>query len=76
MRVALVGGGASFLSDITAVTGLGPVAARDALRELAQAGLVTNDTIDAMREVMHQRALPSRSRTEPDPARAGCQIRS
>jgi ATP-dependent Lhr-like helicase len=69
VRDALVRGGASFLTDITAVTGLGPVAARDALRELAQAGLVTNDTIDAMREVMHQRALPTRSRTEPDPTR-------
>jgi ATP-dependent Lhr-like helicase len=69
VRDALVRGGASFSTDITAVTGLGPVAARDALRELAQAGLVTNDTIDAMREVMHQRALPSRSRTEPDPTR-------
>jgi len=68
VRDALVQGGASFLFDITAATGLGPIAAQDALRELAVAGIVTNDTIDAMREVMHQRPLPSR-RGEPDPTR-------
>lgn len=68
VRDALARGGASFLSDITAATGLGPIAAQDALRELAVSGIVTNDTIDAMREVMHQRPLPSR-KGEPDPAR-------
>jgi ATP-dependent helicase Lhr and Lhr-like helicase len=68
VREVLVKTGASFLTDITAATGLGPIAAQDALRELAVAGIVTNDTIDAMREVMHQRPLPSR-RTQPDPTR-------
>jgi ATP-dependent Lhr-like helicase len=68
VRDVLARGGASFVSDISAVTGLGPIATRDALRELAVAGIATNDTIDAMREVMHQRALPSR-RAEPDPTR-------
>jgi ATP-dependent helicase Lhr and Lhr-like helicase len=70
VRDALVRGGASFLSDVTAATGLGALVVRDALRELATAGLVTNDTVDAMREVMHQRALPSRARRDqPDPTR-------
>jgi ATP-dependent Lhr-like helicase len=69
VRDALARGGASFVSDISAVTGLGPIATRDALRELAVTGIATNDTIDAMREVMHQRALPSRRRAEPDPTR-------
>jgi ATP-dependent helicase Lhr and Lhr-like helicase len=64
---ALGRGGASFLSDITAATGLGPIVARDGLRELAVAGLVTNDTIDAMREIVRQPAL--RSRATPDPTR-------
>ncbi|HZS58781.1 MAG TPA: hypothetical protein VFA43_05890, partial [Gemmatimonadaceae bacterium] len=68
VRDALVNNGASFLTDITVATGLGPIATQDALRELAQAGIVTNDSIDAMREVMHQRPLPSR-RSEPDPTR-------
>jgi ATP-dependent helicase Lhr and Lhr-like helicase len=67
VRDALVRNGASFFSDITAVTGLGAIVARDALRELAVAGLVTNDTIDAMREVIRQPAL--RSRPTPDPTR-------
>jgi ATP-dependent Lhr-like helicase len=67
VRDALVRGGASFLSDITAATGLGPIATQDALRELAVAGIATNDTIDAMRDVMHQRPLPSKR--APDPTR-------
>jgi len=69
VRDALVRQGASFLADLQAATGLAPLATRDALRELVAAGLVTNDTIEALREVIHLRALPVRRQDEPDPTR-------
>jgi ATP-dependent Lhr-like helicase len=62
--------GASFTSDLAAATSLGPQRLRDALRELVAAGLVTNDTIEAMRDVIrHRPAFPTRRADEPDPAR-------
>lgn len=70
VRDALGRLGASFFDDLAASVGLGPTALRDALRELVAAGVVTNDTIDAMREVSRAPALPRRSRgDEPDPTR-------
>ena len=62
--------GASFLSDIQAATGLTTLALRDALRELAASGLVTNDSAEALREVIRFRPLlPGRRRDDPDPTR-------
>ena len=62
--------GASFTSDLAAATLLGPQRLRDALRELVAAGLVTNDTVDALRDVIrHRPALPARRADEPDPTR-------
>jgi ATP-dependent Lhr-like helicase len=62
--------GASFTSDLTAGTSLGPQRLRDSLRELVGAGLVTNDTIDALRDVIrHRPVFPARRPGEPDPAR-------
>ena len=62
--------GASFLPDLQAAAGLGLFATRDALRELVAAGLVTNDTVEALREVIRARALPLRPRRDaPDPTR-------
>jgi ATP-dependent helicase Lhr and Lhr-like helicase len=69
VRDALAQHGASFLADIQTATGLGPLATRDALRELVAAGVVTNDTVEALREVIHARALPPRQQDEPDPTR-------
>ena len=62
--------GASFADELRASTGLTARALRDALRELAGAGLVTNDTMDAMRDVVRWRPLVSpRDRAQPDPTR-------
>jgi ATP-dependent Lhr-like helicase len=62
--------GASFTSDLASATSLGPQRLRDALRELVGAGLVTNDTIDALRDVIsHRPAFPSRRPDDPDPTR-------
>ena len=53
-----------------APSGLSPLGVRDALRELVAAGVVTNDTIEALREVVRTRALPERRRRgQPDPTR-------
>lgn len=62
--------GASFTADLATATSLGPQRLRDALRELVGAGLVTNDTIDALRDVIrHRPVFPARRSGEPDPAR-------
>ena len=69
-REALAQHGASFLADLQAVTGLTMLGVRDALRELVAAGEVTNDSIEAMREVTRMRPLPNRTRLGgDDPAR-------
>ena len=69
-RSALAQHGASFLADLQGVTGLSMLALRDALRELVAAGEVTNDAIEAMREVARMRPLPNRARPgADDPAR-------
>ena len=62
VREALERIGASFLADIQAATGLTSLSARDALRELSAATLVTNDSIEAMREVVRTRSIPGRAR--------------
>lgn len=58
------------MSDLQAATGLTTLALRDALRELAAAGLVTNDSAEALREVIRFRPLlPGNRRDDPDPTR-------
>ena len=65
---ALRSHGASFVSDLHAATGLTMLALRDALRELAASGLATNDSADALREVIRFRPLlPGNRRDDPDP---------
>ncbi len=67
---ALRGYGASFISDLQIATGLTMLALHDALRELAAAGLVTNDNGEALREVIRFRPLlPGNRRDDPDPTR-------
>ena len=61
-RDALARHGASFLADLQAATGLSMLALRDALRELVAAGEVTNDSVEALREITRTRPLPNRTR--------------
>jgi ATP-dependent Lhr-like helicase len=62
--------GASFFFELQQATSLGTHALRDALNELVVAGLVTNDTIEALGHVARWRPLFSDRRPgEPDPAR-------
>jgi ATP-dependent Lhr-like helicase len=62
--------GASFVTDLQIATGLTMFALRDALRELSATGLVTNDSAEALREVIRFRPLlPGSRRDEPDPTR-------
>lgn len=62
--------GASFTLDLSIATRLGPQGTRDALRELVAAGLVTNDTIASLRDVVRwQPSLPTKVVDEPDPTR-------
>ena len=68
VRDVLVQRGASFIEDVQTRAGLGPLATRDALRELVAAGLVSNDTVEALRAVIQAKPLPLR-RADPDPTR-------
>jgi ATP-dependent helicase Lhr and Lhr-like helicase len=56
--------GASFISDLQIATGLGTFAIREALRELAALGLVTNDSVEALRQVMRWKAFTRRNDAE------------
>ena len=57
--------GAPFTSDVEAITGFTPLAVKEALRELAAASLITNDTAEAMREVIRWRPLTPREGPDP-----------
>jgi ATP-dependent Lhr-like helicase len=62
--------GASFTGDISATIGLSSSDAKSALRELVAAGLVTNDTVDALRDVLRWNSLlPVTRGDQPDPTR-------
>jgi ATP-dependent Lhr-like helicase len=65
VRATIAAEGASFIGDIQAITGLTVLATREAIRELVAWGLVTNDTVEALREV--GRWKPMVPRTGPDP---------
>jgi ATP-dependent Lhr-like helicase len=67
---ALRAQGASFTAELSAATALGSQALRDALRELVAAGLVTNDTVEALRDVLRWKPVfPIKRPNEPDPTR-------
>ena len=57
--------GAPFTYDIEAVTGLTSLAVKEGLRELVALGLVTNDTAEAMREIIRWRPLMPREESDP-----------
>jgi ATP-dependent Lhr-like helicase len=59
--------GTVFTTDIEAISGLTPLAVKEAVRELVANGLVTNDTAEAMREVIRWRPLVPKE--GPDPTR-------
>ncbi len=62
--------GALFTADIAAVAGLTARQTREALRELVALGAVTNDTVDALRDVLRWKPILSpRDRSAPDPTR-------
>jgi ATP-dependent Lhr-like helicase len=65
VRTTIATEGASFIVDIQAATGLTMLATREAIRELVAWGLVTNDTVEALREV--GRWKPMMPRSGPDP---------
>ncbi|HEX3533830.1 MAG TPA: DEAD/DEAH box helicase [Gemmatimonadaceae bacterium] len=65
VRATIAAEGASFIGDIQAIAGLTMLATREAIRELVAWGLVTNDTVEALREVA--RWKPMLPRTGPDP---------
>ena len=57
--------GAPFTADIEAVTGFTPLGVKETLRELVAAGLITNDTAEAMREVIRWRPLVPKNEVDP-----------
>jgi ATP-dependent Lhr-like helicase len=62
--------GASFVGDLQAASGLAQQGVRDGLHELVAAGLVTNDTMGALRDVLRWKPIfPVKRREEPDPTR-------
>ncbi len=62
--------GASFTDDISTAIGIDPTVTKEALKELVASGLVTNDTIDALRDVLRWTSpLPLKLGDDPDPSR-------
>lgn len=70
VRALLGQRGALFFFELLQATGLGNHALRDSLRELVVAGLVTNDTVDALSHVARWRPIfQHRKANDADPAR-------
>lgn len=65
IRATIAEEGASFIGDIQAITGLTMLAVREAIRELVAWGLVTNDTVEAMREVARWKPMLPRTGNDP-----------
>jgi ATP-dependent Lhr-like helicase len=65
VRNTITAEGALFIRDIQAITGLTMLSVKEAIRELVAWGLITNDTVEALREIA--RWKPMMPRTTPDP---------
>src|SRR2546423_10021273 len=65
VRATIASEGASFIGDVQAITGLTMLAVREAIRELVAWGLVTNDTIESMREVARWKPMLPRTGNDP-----------
>jgi ATP-dependent Lhr-like helicase len=69
VRTVLQARGALFFFELQQQSKLGTHALRDALRELVVAGLITNDSVDALQHVARWRPLFQNRRDDVDPAR-------
>jgi len=56
-KAAIERDGASFTTELEMATGLSTLAVKEALRELTAAGLITNDTVDALRQIIRWRPI-------------------
>jgi ATP-dependent Lhr-like helicase len=65
IRATIAEEGASFIGDIQAITGLTMLAVREAIRELVAWGLVTNDTVEALREIARWKPMMPRTGADP-----------
>ncbi|MFL5549353.1 MAG: DEAD/DEAH box helicase [Gemmatimonadaceae bacterium] len=65
VRATIEREGASFIGDIQAVTGLTMLAVREAVRELVAWGLVTNDTVEALREIARWKPMLPHTGNDP-----------
>lgn len=65
VRETIAAEGASFIGDIQGITGLTMLSVREALRELVAWGIVTNDTVEALREVSRWRPMVPRGGPDP-----------
>lgn len=63
---AIVQEGASFITDLQATISISPLSLREALRELSALGLVTNDTAEAMRQVLRWKPIMPNAAYDPD----------
>jgi ATP-dependent Lhr-like helicase len=63
---AIVAEGASFITDLQVVLSITPLSLREALRELAALGLVTNDTAEAMRQVIRWKPMQPNAAYDPE----------
>ena len=61
VQATIASEGASFIGDIQAITGLTMLAVREAIRELVAWGLLTNDTVEALREVARWKPMLPRT---------------
>src|SRR6185369_15013851 len=61
VQATIASEGASFVGDIQAITGLTMLAVREAIRELVAWGLLTNDTVEALREVARWKPMLPRT---------------
>jgi ATP-dependent Lhr-like helicase len=65
VRATIAAEGASFIGDIQAITGLTMLSLREAIRELVAWGVVTNDTVEALREVGRWKSMVPRAGPDP-----------
>ena len=65
VRATIAAEGASFIGDIQATTGLTMLAVRESIRELVAWSIVTNDTIEALREVARWKPMLPRTGNDP-----------
>src|SRR5439155_16368569 len=65
VRATIAEEGASFIGDIQAITGLTMLAVREGIRELVAWSLVTNDTVEALREIALWETMMPRTGVDP-----------